>query len=154
MVVGGWLGLKVDLKHLFAGSDYTEVRDIRRIYEVLERHWSEALSDERMLAYQIGGSFKAEERKNKNKVLYTTSMTRYNTRPFLFQRWKFLGPQDSRELFLSACQRNPDYPVTYFARSADVVVVGTDHQIWVWSVSAQKELGPFSLRPIQMNSAL
>ena len=94
--------------------------------------------DERMLAYYIGGTLNTVEREKKYRGL--TSMIRYLSRPFLFPLWKFLRLQGSRELSLLASQKNPMYSAKSFFCSADTVVVGPRDQIFVWSVSAQKEL--------------
>ncbi len=134
--LGGWLALKIDFELLLGHIDQGEAADIRLFYEVLQRNWSEVLKDERLLTYYIGGSLSGEERKNKFTAQYTNSMIRYFPRPLLVPRWKFLGPQDSRELSLLTCQHYGRLLVM----AADIAVVGGWQQISLWAVSAQKEL--------------
>ncbi len=143
--VGGWLALKIDFELLLEHINQSEAADIRLVYEVLERHWSEVSRDRQLLTYYIGGSLSGEERMNKFTAQYTNSMKRYLSRPLLVPRWKFLGPQDSRELSLLTCH-NYALPVFMdFSHSADIAVVGDVEKIFLWSVSAQKELWSVSM---------
>ncbi len=78
--VGGWLGLKMDFELLFEGGDNA---DMRQVYEVLKRHWSEISKDARSLTYFIGGSLTRTERENKYTAMYFDSMNKHLSRPFL-----------------------------------------------------------------------
>ncbi len=136
--VGGWLGLKMDFELMFEGSDSA---DMRQVYGVLKRHWSEVSKDERFLAYYIGGSLSGRKRKNKYTELCIDSMIDHLSRPFLVSRCKFLGAEDNRELSLLVCRRRSIYePLTDFSCSRDIAVLGTSDEISVWSLCAQKEL--------------
>ena len=152
--VGGWVALKTDFELLLADGDDAEFAEIKQIYQVLERHWSEVSKDERFLPYYIGGSLSREEHKNKHTVLYTDSIMRYLSRPFLVPRSKFLGPQDSREVSLLTCLTNPIFVNMDFSRATDRALVEAMDKISIWSVSAQKELSSFCLPPNLVKSAL
>ncbi len=76
----GLVDEKIDFNLFLAGGGYSELRPV---YEVLERHWSEVSRDERFLAYYIESGLTGEEPKNKYTTLYFESMIRYISRPFL-----------------------------------------------------------------------
>ncbi len=141
---GGWLAMKMDFELLLADDDYA---DMRQVYGVLKRHWSEFSDEERFLGYYIGGSLSGRERKNKYTVMYMDSMTEHLSRPFLVPRSKFLGAEDSREMSLLGCRgRSSRTTLMDFSRSTDIaVLVDSYDEVSVWSVSAQKKQRSFSL---------
>ena len=149
--IGGWVALKMDFELLLEERRYAEFADVRKVYEILEGHWSAISKEERFLSYYIGGSLSAEERKNKYTALYIDSMMRYLSRPFLVPRSKFLGRQ---EVSLLTCLSKRNFMLMDFSRSTDIAVVGILNQISVWSVSAQEQLCSFSLRSLPENSVL
>ena len=140
--VGGWRALKMDFELLISHID----SDIRLVYKILKRHWLEVSKDHQLLTYYIEGSLSGEDRENKFTEQCINSMMRHLSRPLLVPRWKFLGPQDSRELSLLTCHEHVFGVCMDFLRSADVAVVGTGNQISIWSLSAQKELWSMTVK--------
>ena len=135
--------MEIDLQLLLADIDNA---DIRQVYEVLKRHWSEVSKDKRFLGYTIGGSLSGKDRKNKYIAMYLDSMTDHLSRPYLVPRCKFLGPQDSREMSVMACLKRPsDFVFIDFSHSTDIAVLGAGDKISAWSAYAQKKLSSFSL---------
>ena len=141
--IGGWFALNIDFELLLGDSEYG---DMRQVYEVLKRNWSEISKDERFLIYFFGGSLSGSERKKKYTALYINSMTDHLSRPFVVPRCKFLGPEDSRELSLLVIPRGPYGDVVMdLSHSKDIAVSGAGDEISVWSICTQKEVCSFSI---------
>ena len=145
--VGGWLALQMDMELLFATSDCDKFEDLRQVYEVLKRYWSEVSRDERSLTYYMLGSLSGEEQKKKYTALYINTMMRYLSRPFLAPRSKFLGPQDNREL---SCLEYFGLRLGFqigFSHWRDIAFMGNSSSMLLWSVIAQKKLRSISIFP-------
>ena len=95
--MGGWSGLDLDFKRLFARQSGIEKEEIRKLQVLVKRCWDWLRQDWSLFAFNVFGHLSKQERLTKNVSEYLNSVTEHFPSPWLCPMTKCIGPEDCRE---------------------------------------------------------